>query len=544
LTVASVDIVVPSAGRASLRTLLAALVDGEPGFEGRVIVVDDRPGGSGPASRAAGARPLVDASQLGGRVEVVPGSGGGPAAARNVGWRTASASWVAFLDDDVVPDADWVGRLADDLRTAAPDVAGVQGRLRVPLPRERLPTDWERNVAGLEGARWATADMAYRREVLAAVGGFDERFPRAYREDADLGLRVHAAGWRMATGERRVAHPVRPAGPLVSVRLQAGNADDVLMAAIHGPAWREVAGAPLGRARRHAAVCAAAAAALAGAATGRRWLLASGGTAWAAGTAELALARIAPGPRGAREVAVMVSTSVLIPPAATYHRLRGLVRRRSLLGDAARAPPPARVAAPAPGAPRAASLDRAHAPRPCDAPPEGPPEAVLLDRDGTLIVDVPYNGDPELVVLVPGARAALERLREAGVPTGVVSNQSGVGRGLVSLAEVEAVNARVEELLGPLGPWAVCPHAPGAGCSCRKPAPGLVLEAAGRLGVSPARCAVVGDIGADVEAARAAGARGVLVPTSATRHEEIAAAPEVAPDLGAAVELLLAGDGA
>jgi len=146
------------------------------------------------------------------------------------------------------------------------------------------------------------------------------------------------------------------------------------------------------------------------------------------------------------------------------------------------------------------------------------------------------------VVLVPGARAALERLREAGVPTGVVSNQSGVGRGLVSLAEVAAVNARVEELLGPLGPWAMCPHAPGAGCACRKPAPGLVLEAAGRLGVSPARCAVVGDIGADVEAARAAGARGVLVPTSATRHEEIAAAPEVAPDLGAAVELLLAGD--
>jgi len=544
LTGDSVDVVVPSAGRTSLRTLLAALAEGDHGFEGRVIVVDDRPGGSGPASRTAGARPLVDASQHGGRVEVVPGSGGGPAAARNVGWRTASASWVAFLDDDVVPDADWVGRLADDLRTAAPDVAGVQGRLRVPLPRERRPTDWERNVAGLEGARWATADMAYRREVLAAVGGFDERFPRAYREDADLGLRVHAAGWRMATGERRVAHPVRPAGPLVSVRLQAGNADDVLMAAIHGPAWREVAGAPLGRARRHAAVCAAAAAALAGAATGRRWLLASGGAAWAAGTAELALARIAPGPRGAREVAVMVSTSVLIPPAATYHRLRGLVRRRSLLGDAARAPRPARVAAPAPGAPRAASLDRAHAPRPCDAPPEGPPEAVLLDRDGTLIVDVPYNGDPDRVVLVPGARAALERLREAGVPTGVVSNQSGVGRGLVSLAEVEAVNARVEELLGPLGPWAVCPHAPGAGCSCRKPAPGLVLEAAGRLGVAPARCAVVGDIGADVEAARAAGARGVLVPTSATRHEEIAAAPEVAPDLGAAVELLLAGDGA
>jgi HAD superfamily hydrolase (TIGR01662 family) len=529
VTGVSVDVVVPSAGRASLWTLLAALAEGEDRLGGRVIVVDDRRARSRLGSRRdLGARTplLADASELGERVEVLRGPGAGPAAARNVGWRAASASWVAFLDDDVVPDPDWAARLADDLRGAAPEVAGVQGRVRVPLPEGRRPTDWERNVAGLEGARWATADMAYRRDVLAAVGGFDERFPRAYREDADLGLRVRAAGWSIATGARRVTHPVRPAGPLISFRLQAGNADDVLMSALHGPGWREAGGAPPGRARRHVAVCAGAGVALAGVVTGRRWLLAAGAAAWAAGTAELALARIGPGPRSAREVGIMIATSVLIPPAASYHRLRGLVRRRSLLGDTARAPRPAE-------APDVLRLTDAHHP--------GVPEAVLLDRDGTLIVDVPYNGDPERVVAVPGARAALERLREAGVPTGVVSNQSGVGRGLLSPADMAAVNARVEELLGPLGPWAVCLHAPGAGCACRKPAPGLVLEAAGKLGVSPARCAVVGDIGADVEAARAAGARGVLVPTRVTRREEIAAAPEVACDLGAAVELLLGG---
>ncbi|MFP5377412.1 MAG: D-glycero-alpha-D-manno-heptose-1,7-bisphosphate 7-phosphatase, partial [Acidimicrobiia bacterium] len=148
-------------------------------------------------------------------------------------------------------------------------------------------------------------------------------------------------------------------------------------------------------------------------------------------------------------------------------------------------------------------------------------------------------GDPALVSPVPGAREAVERLRAAGIPVGVVSNQSGVARGVLTPAQVQAVNRRVEELLGPLGPWAVCPHGPDDGCRCRKPRPGLVLEAAAALGVDPAGVAVIGDIGADVEAARSAGARGVLVPTAATLPAEVASAPEVAADLGAAVDLLL-----
>lgn len=172
---------------------------------------------------------------------------------------------------------------------------------------------------------------------------------------------------------------------------------------------------------------------------------------------------------------------------------------------------------------------------------EGRPEAVLLDRDGTLIEDVPYNGDPDRVRPLLGARAALDRLREAGLPLGMVSNQSGIARGLISDEDVRRVNRRVEELLGPLGSWSVCPHNAHEGCGCRKPAPGLVLRAAAELGVRPERCALIGDIGADMGAARAAGARGVLVPTAVTRREEVAAAPEVAPDLGATVELLIGG---
>ena len=167
------------------------------------------------------------------------------------------------------------------------------------------------------------------------------------------------------------------------------------------------------------------------------------------------------------------------------------------------------------------------------------PAAVLLDRDGTLAEDVPYNADPDRVVPMPGAERALARLRAAGVPLALVSNQSGVGRGLLTLAEVEAVNRRLEELVGPLGPWLVCPHPPDQGCGCRKPAPGLVLDAAAALGVDPAECVMIGDIGADVEAARAAGARAILVPTAATRPEEVAEAPEVAETLEAAVERLV-----
>lgn len=511
-----VDVVIPTAGRPSLGELLEALArGGRPAA--RILIVDDRREVATPLLPDGAPATIAE------RVEILRGSAAGPAAARNVGWRAASAAWVVFLDDDVVPDGEWSDRLRQDLDGLTDHVAGSQGRVRVPLPNGRGPTDWERNVAGLERARWATADMAFRRSALVAADGFDERFRRAYREDADLGLRLTGAGWRLVRGERTVMHPVRRADRLVSLRLQAGNADDVLMRALHGSHWRARAGAPAGRLLRHLATSAAGAAGLLALALGRRRLALAAGTGWLAGTLELALARIAPGPRTPDELATMACTSALMPLVASAQWLRGIARRRALTtlrGPAPASPPPAARKPPA-ASPR--------------------PDAVLLDRDGTLVVDVPYNGDPERVSLMPGARDALERLRGAGVRLAVVSNQSGVGRGLVTNDQLTAVNERIEQLLGPVGPWVICPHPPDAGCGCRKPAPGLVLRAAELLDVAPERCAVVGDIGADVEAATAAGARGVLVPTKRTRREETAAAAETAPDLGAAVDLLIGG---
>ncbi|HTI35452.1 MAG TPA: HAD family hydrolase, partial [Miltoncostaea sp.] len=265
--------------------------------------------------------------------------------------------------------------------------------------------------------------------------------------------------------------------------------------------------------RAHVATTAAAALAAAAAALGHRRTAAVAGLAWAGATADFARRRIAPGPRTPGEVLVMAATSAAIPPAATWHLLHGMRARRRLLADRVRAPRP--------------------------RPPARRPRAVLLDRDGTLVVDVPYNGDPARVEPMPGAAEAVARLRREGVPTAVVSNQSGVARGLIAEGQVAAVNRRVEDLLGDLGPWLVCPHGPDDGCDCRKPRPGLVIRAARALGVAPAECVVIGDIGADVDAARSAGAQAVLVPTPRTRAEEIAAAPLVAPDLPAAVELVL-----
>ncbi len=307
-----ITVVIPTIGRPSLAATLAAL---DP--ETAVIVVDDRPAGTS-----------AEPPRVPGHVRLLRSGGRGPAAARNTGWRAAETPWVAFLDDDVIPTPGWRKALRADLTGLPGEVGGSQGRIEVPLPPGRRPTDAERNTAALAGAEWITADMAYRRDVLREVGGFDERFPRAYREDADLALRVTKAGYRLVRGERVTRHPIRDDGFWASVRRQRGNADDALMRHLHGPAWRAAIGGAPGRVRGHALTTGLGALALATAVTRPRWAAALAGTAWALLTAEFAWRRIAPGPRTKEEVRRMMITTVLIPPAACAHRLRGELRVR------------------------------------------------------------------------------------------------------------------------------------------------------------------------------------------------------------------------
>jgi histidinol-phosphate phosphatase family protein len=177
-------------------------------------------------------------------------------------------------------------------------------------------------------------------------------------------------------------------------------------------------------------------------------------------------------------------TSVLIPPAAVAHRLVGDWTFRAARRE--------------------------------------PPLAVLLDRDDTIIADGPYLNDPAGVRPLPGAARALRKLRERGLLLAVVTNQSGVARGLISPAQLAAVNARVEAMLGPFDSWQVCVHDAADGCACRKPEPGMVLAAAEALGVEADRCVLIGDTGGDVDAALSARARAVLVPTERTLRHEIA----------------------
>lgn len=523
-------VVVPTIGRPSLGNLLEALASGDGPNPNSVLLVDDRPAPDGalPMGR------WVPSPQI------LRSYGRGPAAARNVGWRAATTPWVCFLDDDVVPDDQWRKLLVADLADLPWQVAASQGRVQVPRPPGRRPTDWERNTINLEGSRWITADMAYRREVLAEVGGFDERFTRAYREDADLGLRVTGAGYLIVQGERQVQHPVRPADRWASIRAQRGNYDDSLMRARHGTGWRAAADAGPSRNGRHLLATSALGAMLAAAVTGRHRAAGAAGLAWLASTGSFAWRRIAPGPKMSSEIITMVATSAAIPPVATWHTWRGWLRLPSRLNDTARAPlgvtrpplalDPPRILTPPSMRPRWARADVGWR-----------PELVLFDRDGTLIVDVPANGDPERVVAMPGARAAVRRAREEGLRVGVVTNQAAVGVGVVSHAEMEAVNGALDDLFGPFDIWQICPHTADDRCGCRKPAPGLIEAAARAVGVDTQACVVVGDIGSDIEAAAAAGARSVLVPTRVTRAKEIASAPVVAPNLARAVDLILAG---
>jgi D-glycero-D-manno-heptose 1,7-bisphosphate phosphatase len=141
----------------------------------------------------------------------------------------------------------------------------------------------------------------------------------------------------------------------------------------------------------------------------------------------------------------------------------------------------------------------------------------LLDRDGTLIVERHYLASPDGVELLPGAVEGLRRLAEIGLGLVVVTNQSGLGRGYFDRATLDAIHERLRNVLARGGVTLdgiyVCPHTPEHGCSCRKPRPGLVRQAAADLGFDPAEAFVLGDKACDVDLGRAVGATTILVRT-------------------------------
>lgn len=170
---------------------------------------------------------------------------------------------------------------------------------------------------------------------------------------------------------------------------------------------------------------------------------------------------------------------------------------------------------------------------------------VLLDRDGTINVEREYLADPAGVALLPNAAEGLARMKSFGLGLAVISNQSGIGRGYFSLDDVAAVNRRLMQLLAASGVVLdgifVCPHAPDAGCACRKPAPGLVRDAARALRFDPAQAFLIGDKTIDIATGMNVGATTLLVRTGYGRDVEAAGgagADHVADDLLAAAAIV------
>ena len=177
------------------------------------------------------------------------------------------------------------------------------------------------------------------------------------------------------------------------------------------------------------------------------------------------------------------------------------------------------------------------------------PCAVFLDRDGTIMEDAHYIKSPEQVRLIPGAAAAVKRLNDAGIPVVVVTNQSGIARGIFTVADYERVRVRFESLLRDQGAHVdasyYCPHLPDDPpvCNCRKPATQMFEQAIAELRLDPANAAYIGDRWRDVVASKKLGGRGILIESSETTPDDRQRAQtdgfETAHDLAAAVDKLL-----
>jgi GT2 family glycosyltransferase len=247
----------------------------------------------------------------------------GPAAARNLGWRSACGEIVAFTDDDTVPDKNWL-RAGLAVFDANPEVAAVTGCTLVPLGER--PTDYERNESHLATAEFITANCFCRRAVLKELGGFDERFRVAWCEDSDLHFRLLEVGLPIRSEPAAiVVHPIRPAPWGVSLKLQRKSQFNALLYKKHPQLYRQKI-RPVRPWNYYASVLCLIGAATAWAAP----LAASAGALWLALTVRFAIRRLRGNTLRPAHVAEMLVTSALIPPLSIYWRLHGAARFRAV----------------------------------------------------------------------------------------------------------------------------------------------------------------------------------------------------------------------
>jgi glycosyltransferase involved in cell wall biosynthesis len=324
-----ISVVIATCRRPDLlcRCLAAVFAQRMPPGAFEVIVVDD-----GHTADTLAAVEAFRASHEGPVLRFIrPKRGRGPAVARNAGWRAAYGKVIAFTDDDTVPHPDW---LANGERALLPGMAALCGRVSVPplrpgRTRAERPTDHELMTRGLESAEFVTANAFVRRSALLTIGGFDERFQRAWREDSDLQFRLmRDAGPVGRSVDAVVLHPVRPERWGVCLRQQKNVFFDALLYKKHPRLYRErilpsppwdyygIVGltfvAPV------------------------LWAADIGGSAVMSlllagvGVLRLAARRLRGTSRSPEHVVEMVLTSALIPFLSVYWRLRGAIHFRVL----------------------------------------------------------------------------------------------------------------------------------------------------------------------------------------------------------------------
>ncbi len=316
-----VSVVVPTFRRPALldRCLGALLAQTLHPALYEIVVADDAP--------EEAVRALVDRLQARARcaLRYVPvRETQGAAGARNAGWRAARGEIVAFTDDDTIPDRHW---LIAGLQALAGGASAVTGRIEMPLPKR--PTDYEKDAAGLTRAEFVTANCFVRRDVLERIGGFDERFTSAWREDSDLHFRLLEAGCRIERAPGAlVVHPVRDAGFGVSLSQQRKVVFDALLYRKHPRLYRQ-------RIRRvppieYYVAAASVLAAILAAGTGRPRDAVVALVPWLLVTLYLTSKRLQGTTHSPRHVAEMAITSAAIPLASVFWRSVASVRHRVL----------------------------------------------------------------------------------------------------------------------------------------------------------------------------------------------------------------------
>jgi glycosyltransferase involved in cell wall biosynthesis len=257
----------------------------------------------------------------------------GPAVARNVGWSTARGEIIAFTDDDCLPTPGW---LRAGLSVFTGEVVGATGKLVMPLAH--IPTDYERDAMRLEKSEFVTANCFYRRDMLERVGGFDERFTAAWREDSDLFFSLQEYVQRCRGGDTGplsafvyvpkavVIHPLRPAPWGISIRQQRKSMFNALLYKKHAVAYREkIQAAP----PWHYYCILGALLVACGSALGGIWLLALGAfTVWMFMTGRFCLKRLQGTSHAPVHIMEMIVTSIVIPLLSIFWRIVGAIRFR------------------------------------------------------------------------------------------------------------------------------------------------------------------------------------------------------------------------